>query len=831
MQRKHLLLAPTLFLTAGLALLVPGAGRVAVAAPPTTTERERINFDADWRFLRSAPSTLQSGLPITDWITRSTPGNAADADLPAMSSPTFDSTTGGWTSVHTGDDTFHGRVGFAYFRTTLPALPQPNRIVNFDGVDDNATVYLNGVKLTHHEGWNDAFTVGLDSAWHATGPNVLVVLVENTYGGGGVTGAVSVGNRTGASQSGEFSGEGVNDSRWRVVHLPHDYVVEGTFDSHLDAGHAALPTPAAWYRKTFTLPASDKGKAVWVDFDGAYRDSTVWLNGVLLGNHPSGYTGFRYDLSKAAHFGGSNVLAVHVNPHKAEGWWYEGGGLYRHVWLNVANGTHIAPQGVSITTDLPEPGADGKVISATINLTTKVANEGAAKRVIVMSRLIDASGKEVGSGMSAVPQPTAALPLSGSIATYVQPISLPNPHLWSIEAPILYTVETTVSVDGQVVDSMRTPFGIRTIRFDAEKGFFLNGKSVKIQGTCNHQDFIGVGTAMPDSVLYWRVKKLKEMGCNAIRMSHNPPATEFLDACDKMGVLVMDENRHLGDTQNPKTGKGTSTADLSDLREMILRDRNHPSIIMWSMCNEEPLQGSADGKRIFAAMMDEVHKWDTTRPITCAMNGGWGSGISDVEDLQGINYAPGAYEGFHTKFPTKPLYGSETASTVSARGDYEWEHWDRYYGNQTKAFVNAYDVNAPGWAQTAEDGWRPIAERSYVAGGYIWTGFDYKGEPTPFGWPDINSNFGVLDMCGFPRTATTTISPSGSISRWCIFCRTELGRQRRAADSCLGVRNGRPHRTDAERQSDRVAGDAEVRACGVDGAVRAGQAGSQMLRR
>ena len=215
--------------------------------------------------------------------------------------------------------------------------------------------------------------------------------------------------------------------------------------------------------------------------------------------------------------------------------------------------------------------------------------------------------------------------------------SHPESSLWSLESPTLCTpLNRLFSVDGKPVDSVRTPFGIRTIRFDAEKGFFLNGKSVKIQGTCNHQDFIGVGTAMPDSVLYWRVKKLKEMGCNAIRMSHNPPAPEFLDACDKLGVMVMDENRHLGDTQNPKTGKGTGTADLSDLREMILRDRNHPSIIMWSMCNEEPLQGTADGKRIFAAMMDDRPcKWDTTRPITCAMNGGWGSGISDVEDLQG----------------------------------------------------------------------------------------------------------------------------------------------------------------------------------------------------
>ena len=388
MQRKHLLFAPTLCLAAGLALAAPWRGSIAHAAPPTTTasERERINFDADWRFLRSAPSTVQSGLPITDWFTNPTTAEAADAATVAAMQ--FDGGSGGWASAHTGDDVFHGRVGFAWFRATLPALPQPNRIVNFDGVDDNATVYLNGVKLTHHEGWDEPFTVGLDSAWKAGGPNVLVVLVENTAGGGGITGAVSVGNSAKAAQSSEFSAEKVDDSAWRTVHLPHDYVVEGTFDENLDAGHAALPTPAAWYRKTFTLPASDRGKAVWVDFDGAYRDSTVWLNGVLLGNHPSGYTGFRYDLTKAAHFGGKNVLAVHVNPHKAEGWWYEGGGLYRHVWLNVASQAHFKPAaGRPMTEQLPEPVAGAASPLPRRSMTTQCCERRGKVRVSFLPQI------------------------------------------------------------------------------------------------------------------------------------------------------------------------------------------------------------------------------------------------------------------------------------------------------------------------------------------------------------------------------------------------------------------------------------------------------------
>ncbi len=318
-----------------------------------------------------------------------------------------------------------------------------------------------------------------------------------------------------------------------------------------------------------------------------------------------------------------------------------------------------------------------------------------------------------------------------------------NSSLWSIERPQLYTLHTSIVRDGREVDSLNTNFGIRTIRFDAEKGFFLNGKSVKLKGTCNHQDYAGVGIGMPDSLLYWRIKKLKEMGSNAYRCSHNPPAAELLDACDKLGMVVMDETRHLGDTYSPKTSRGTGYADLSDLKALLLRDRNHPSIIIWSLCNEEGLQGSAEGARIYSAMKDVVHLYDTTRPVSCAMNGGWGSGISNVEDLQGCNYNPGGSDGFHRDPPQQPMYGSETASTASTRGIYA--------NYPARGYVSAYDANYPPWAQTAEDAWRPIAERDYLAGGFVWTGFDYKGEPTPYAWPCINSHFGIMDECGFPK--------------------------------------------------------------------------------
>ena len=270
-------------------------------------------------------------------------------------------------------------------------------------------------------------------------------------------------------------------------------------------------------------------------------------------------------------------------------------------------------------------------------------------------------------------------------------------------------------------------------------GFFLNGKFVKLKGTCNHQDFAGVGIGMPDNLLYWRIKKLKEMGSNSYRCSHNPPTEALLDACDRLGMVVMDETRHLGDATGQKSDASTTYSDLSELNAMILRDRNHPSIIMWSMCNEEfAVQGTQHGADIFYAMKTRTLQFDTTRPITCAMNGGWGTGISLVEDLQGCNYNPGGYDSFHASFPSQPMFGSETASATTDRGIYA--------NDSVNGYVSAYDT-------TAEASWQPVAVRPFVDGGHVWTGFDYKGEPSPYGWPCINSHFGAMDMCGLPKDA------------------------------------------------------------------------------
>ena len=743
-------------------LLLLGALALGAALSPTfqaqaaaPSPRQHILMDANWRFNQDKSAALRNAVPVTGWRGRAgQPGEAAP-----MTAAVLDTTGGDWQDAGSNEDVFHGRAGFAWFRTTLPALAAgPGRTLRFEGVDDNATVYLNGQKLTHHEGWNDPFEAPLDGAWNAAGLNTLVVLVENTAGGGGITAPVTLG-LSAAPSSSDPSRPEMNDAAWRVVHLPHDYVLESAFTPKGDASHGSLiPTPA-WYRKTFTLPASDRGQALWLDFDGAYRDSKVYLNGTLLGEHPCGYTPFRYDISQAARYGGRNVLAVQVSPQHEEGWWYEGGGIYRHVWLNVADPIHVAPWGTFVTTKMAEPGPDGSVSPAVVSVSTAIGDTipdpNAAHRTAalgvnsyrLMTRIFDPAGKVVA---------TAETPFGAEAHPQIaQQIAVPRPALWSIETPRLYRLHTEIRHGDQVTDATDTPFGIRTIRFDAEKGFFLNGRPVKIKGTCNHQDFAGVGVAMPDSLLYWRVKKLKEMGSNAYRMSHNPPTAELLDACDRLGMLVMDENRHLGDTESGKASLNTPYADLHEVQSMVLRDRNHPSVIMWSMCNEEGIQGTPHGRDIFAAMKRAVDAVDGTRPVTCAMNGGYDSavGITSVEDLQGINYNSGGYDGFHKAHPTMPLYGSETSSEVGTRGIYATTQFDHYQGEPSKGYVAAYDINPVPWGQSAEEGWKTIADRPFVAGGYVWTGFDYKGEPTPFGWPDINSNFGIMDQCGFPKDA------------------------------------------------------------------------------
>jgi beta-galactosidase len=624
----------------------------------------------------------------------------------------------GWRDAKADEDVFAQTSGFYWFRASLPALEARGRVLRFTAVDDKATVFLNGKELLHHEGWNESFDVPVDRAWREGGPNELAVLVENNYGGGYVKNVTLL--YPGVRPSGPAL-PSFDDSSWSTVHLPHDFVVEGTFDREADGSHGFLPKGVGWYRKVFDLPATDRGRSLWIDFDGVYRDSTVWLNGKELGRHLSGYTSFRYDITDAVVHGGRNTLVVRADARNTEGWWYEGGGIYRHVWLNRADPLHVEPWGVFVA-------SHPKGVSGALEVRTSVANRGgkdAACRIV--HEVLDATG-------AAVLEMSGPLTVKGGDTLEVLHRSeIPQVRPWSPEDPYLYTLVTRLESEGGAADRVETPFGVREVRFDPAKGFFLNGRPYRLKGTCNHQDHAGVGVAIPDRLFEYRIRRLKSMGSNAYRCAHNPPAPELLDVCDRMGVLVIDENRRLGD----------SPEVLSQLESMVKRDRNHPSVILWSLCNEETLQGKPEGRRRGEAMKDLVLRLDPTRLVTAAMNYGFGEGLSEVVDVQGFNYNPGQYDDFHRKFPDKPCYGSETASTVCTRGVYE--------NDPERGTVSAYDVNHTQWSQVAEEAWKAIDDREWMAGCFVWTGFDYRGEPTPYSWPCINSHFGILDTCGFPK--------------------------------------------------------------------------------
>jgi beta-galactosidase len=524
-----------------------------------------------------------------------------------------------------------------------------------------------------------------------------------------------------------------DDSAWKSVDLPHDWAIDLPFvnDRALD-GHGYKPlgrtypeTSIGWYRRTFDIPATDTGRRISLTFDGVYRDAMVVLNNHYLGRNMSGYTPARYDVTDFLNYGGKNVLLVRVDATENEGWFYEGAGIYRHVWMEKTAPLHIAPDGIFVTTDVH---ADG---SATVKVQVEVVNEQDVATATTLSAAIHAA--ELGTTPPYV-SPLLSQPLSLGAwgrKTITQTFTVAKPALWSIDAPHLYTAKVSVGS----VDATDVTFGIRTVHFDADKGFFLNGKPLKIKGMCNHQDHAGVGAALPDRLQYFRIERLKEMGTNAYRTSHNPPTPELLDACDRLGMLVLDETRMMD----------SSEEGLLQLERLILRDRNHPSVFAWSIGNEEPEQNTDRGAFIGASMIRLAKKLDPTRPITEANNGsgGWGRGLGPLLDVFGFNYSLGSTDAFHQKFPKQPTMGTEWASTVSTRGEYE--------NDATKGYVSAYDRNFPPWASTAETWWKHADERAWISGGFVWTGFDYRGEPTPYQWPCINSHFGILDMCGFPK--------------------------------------------------------------------------------
>jgi len=524
------------------------------------------------------------------------------------------------------------------------------------------------------------------------------------------------------------------DSSWRTLNLPHDWAVELPFANVNDASvesHGYKPvgglfpeTSIGWYRKHFTVARADSGSRLQLQFDGIFRNASIWVNGFYVGNNLSGYIGASYDITDFIKYDHDNVLVVRVDATQYEGWFYEGAGIYRSVFLNQYDNLHIAEGGLFVHTE-----QEGK--NTSVSIETKVVNQYRAEsNCSVYSIIMDREGKKIAQSKE---QPLSLTANGEGIVK--QKLILADPRIWSLDDPYLYHVKSVILYGGKPVDDVEQRFGIRTLRFDAAEGFFLNGKHVKIYGTNNHQDHAGIGSAMPEYMQYYRVRLLKNMGVNSCRTSHNPPTPAFLNACDSLGMLVLDENRSLN----------SSTENMSQFERLILRDRNHPSVFMWSIGNEEGwIQTNVNGKLIAETFLTKQKELDPSRTSTYAADvPNIFTGVNEVIPIRGFNYRQYAVADYHHDHPMQPIVGTEMGSTVTTRGIYEKD--------SIRGYLPDEDLTAPWWASTAELWWKLAAENPYWMGGFIWTGFDYRGEPTPFHWPNINSHFGVMDMCGFPK--------------------------------------------------------------------------------
>jgi beta-galactosidase len=521
-----------------------------------------------------------------------------------------------------------------------------------------------------------------------------------------------------------------DDGDWKAVDLPHDWAVELPFQNdpmlaskgYYPLGRDYPETSVGWYRRVFELAPEDAKGRISLEFDGAYRGTLVALNGFYVGQHNGGYDPFSYDVTDFANFGGVNVLLVRVDATLSDGWFYEGAGIYRHVWLVKTNPVHVKKWGTFVASEVGSGGA-------TLSVRTEVENAGKAEaNARVVSTILDPDGNAVAKDATA----SAAIGSQGE-QRYEQKITVGNPRLWSLEERNLYRLVTEIRSGGAVVDRYETPFGIRTIKIDPGQGLFLNGKHVKVQGTCNHQDHAGLGAALPDAVQYYRIGKLKEMGCNSIRTSHNPPTPELLDACDKLGILVFDETRMM--SSNPE--------GLNQFRDLVRRDRNRPSVFMWSMGNEERVANTDRGVLILTAMKQVATEEDGSRPVSIAPTGAIGTGGLAVCDVIGYNYMDPGAKAYHEAHPDRPVIGTETVSAVGTRGI--------YVTDPAKGYVGSYDPWTTTGRASAVGWWSFCDSQPWLLGGFIWIGFDYRGEPSPNQWPNISSQYGIIDTCGFPK--------------------------------------------------------------------------------
>jgi beta-galactosidase len=558
-------------------------------------------------------------------------------------------------------------------------------------------------------------------------------------------------------QKGELPGaeaKGFADTAWRALDVPHDWAIEGPFDPKISPHVGSLPAyGVAWYRKRFTVPAEAKGRFYAIEFDGAMSNAKVYLNGKELGGRPYGYIGFGFDLTPQLVFGGENVVAVRLAPEEESSRWYPGAGLYRHVWIDATGPVHVARWGTYVTTRAVTDA------QATLIVGTQLRNrETQPAQVTLETAILDADGQAVARGTA-----NATVAAGGEQSVPVA-IVVERPQRWDLDRPYLYTAVSTVKRGSDVLDRYTTTFGIRTIEYGPEKGFLLNGRRVRFQGVCDHHDLGALGSAVNRRATERQLEILKRMGTNAIRTSHNPPSPELLELADRLGFLVMDEAFDMWGKVKIPNGHGKYFAEWSerDLRDMIRRDRNHPSVVMWSIGNEILEQADADGWKEAKRLSDICHQEDPTRPTTAGFNqveNAIANRLADQVDVPGFNYGVRQYAKILAEHPKWTIVGAETASCVSSRGVYHLpiEKYQKHPSRQ----LTSYDVIAPPWAYCPDVEFAGLEESPAVLGEFVWTGFDYLGEPTPYfmwnekrdenDWPARSSYFGIVDLAGFPK--------------------------------------------------------------------------------
>lgn len=555
--------------------------------------------------------------------------------------------------------------------------------------------------------------------------------------------------------------EDFDDNGWRTVDVPHDFVVEGDYTrknnmassmqdipemESMDSRHFAggsLEGGVAWYRRKFDTPEGVENKRVYLCFDGVYRDSTVYVNEYYVGSHAGGYTSFYYDITDFLHKNGQNTVAVRVDSTGREGWWYEGGGIYRDVWVEVMENVYIEKWGTFAASEVNL--SDN---SAKLTIKTEIVNKNLQRKfVTVKSEIIDPNGNgvaEVSSGIDVA---------EWDKDICVQQVHLDAPQLWDLESPNLYTLKTTLLLGDEIADAKETTFGIRDIRFDADEGLFLNGKHIRVQGLCFHHDHAGVGIGMTEELWERRIKKIKEMGANGYRSAHHPPTEAVLELCDRLGILVLDETRRMS----------SASDDLDALRMMVKRDRNHPSVFLWGIGNEEIFsQDNDETERVTVTMKAEVRKLDNTRPVTSAVvcwnrQGRFDNAAGYVHvtknlDVMGFNYCKTAWDDYHKRMPKQPMIITEASANSGTRGCYSTdEKRGQYYILDPDNLTKCKNGQKATRKDMAEGEWKYFAERPYLSGIFLWTGADYRGEPTPLTYPAISSQFGILDYCGFEK--------------------------------------------------------------------------------